>query len=83
MNQRGGGGGGEAPLYVQIIERSLLPFFHDVFPDGHCFLQDNDPKHTSRLACAFFEVNDVHWWKTAESPDANPNENLWHELKDT
>ena len=38
-------------------------------------------KHTSRLACAFFEDNGVHWWKTpAESPDANPIENHWNEL---
>ena len=73
----------KAPLYLQIIERSLLPFLHDVFPDGHRFIQDNDPKHTSRLAHALFEDNGVHWWKTpAESPDANPIENLWLELKE-
>ena len=31
----------------------------------------------------FFEDNGVHWWKTPpESPDANPIENLWHELKE-
>ena len=72
----------KAPLYIQIIERSLLPFLHGAFPDGHRFMQDNDPKYTSRLAHAFFEDNGVHWWKTpAESPDANPIENLWHELK--
>ena len=42
---------------------------------------DNDPKHTSRLARAFFEDNGVHWWKTpAESPDANPIVNRWNEL---
>ena len=46
-------------------------------------MQDNDPKHTSRLARAFFEDNGVHWWKTpAESPDANPIENRWNELKE-
>ena len=32
---------------------------------------------------AFFEDNGVHWGKTPpESPDANPIENLWHELKE-
>ena len=54
----------KAPLYIQIIERSLLSFLHDAFPDGQRFIQDNDPKHTSMLARAFFEDNGVHWWKT-------------------
>ena len=73
----------KAPLYIQILENTLLPFLRDVFPNGHRFMQDNDPKHTSRLARQFMLDNDVHWWKTPpESPDANPIENMWHELKE-
>ncbi len=45
-------------------------------------MQDNDPKHTSRIGKKFLEDNGIHWWKTPpESPDANPIENIWHELK--
>ena len=72
----------DAPLYTQILEEYLVPFIKDVYPDGHKFMQDNDPKHTSRHAQAFFAENSINWWKTPpESPDANPIENLWHELK--
>ena len=46
-------------------------------------MQDNDPKHTSRMAQSFFEANRITWWHTPpESPDCNPIENLWHELKE-
>ena len=46
-------------------------------------MQDNDPKHTSRMANSFMLDNNINWWKTPpESPDCNPIENLWHELKE-
>ena len=70
-------------LYVDILEKTLIPFVRDVFPEAHRFMQDNDPKHTSGLAREFFEAKDIAWSHTpAESPDINPIENLWHELKE-
>ena len=72
-----------ATLYTQILEKTLLPFIRKVYPDGHRFQQDNDPKHTSRHAEEYMEENHINWWRTPpESPDANPIENIWHELKE-
>lgn len=75
-----------APLFIEILERTLLPFIQQVFPPpniSHRFMQDNDPKHTSRAAQAFYSRAGINWWRTpAESPDCNPIENLWHELKE-
>ena len=72
-----------APLFVQILDKSLLPFIKEVFPEGHRFMQDTDPKHCSKRGEKFIEDNGVNWWRTPpESPDLNPSENLWHELKE-
>ena len=69
-------------LYIAILKQTLLPFVSSVYPDGHRMMADNDPKHTSRTATTCLEENGIHWWRTpAESPDLNPIENVWHELK--
>ena len=36
-----------------ILETALLPFVARNFPGGHCFQQDNDPKHTSNYTKTF------------------------------
>ena len=71
----------DADLYCEI-DGFLVPFIRTVYPHHHRFMQDNDPKHTSRWAQDFFNTRGINWWRTPpESPDANPIENLWHELK--
>ena len=73
----------DAPAYVEILQKTLLPFVHEVFPDGHRFMQDNDPKHNSKVGKDFLAASNINWWRTLpESPDLNPIENIWHELKE-
>ena len=63
-------------LYIQILGECLVPFLESVYPNGHRFMQDNDPKHTSIRASTFFANHNINWWKTPpEIPDANPIEN--------
>ena len=70
-------------MCAEILKGTLFPFINRFCPDHH-YMQDNDHKHTSQLVKAFFDSNGVNWWRTPpESPDANPIENLWHELKES
>ena len=43
-----------ADLYIDILRTHLLPFINEKL-QNHRFMQDNDAKHTSRVAKAFFE----------------------------
>ena len=67
--------------YQNILQDHLIPFLAETGPTTR-FMQDNDPKHVSRSTRQWLIDHQVNWFPTPpESPDLNPIELVWHELK--
>jgi len=69
--------------YAEVLRRYAIPTLRKFFPrnDG-IFQEDNARPHTSKVATAVREsanIKTLNW--PAQSPDLNPIESIWHEMK--
>ena len=73
----------DATCYTRILHRNLIPSARAFYPSGHWWLlQDNAPQHTSAATRDWLHNNGVDCLDFPPlSPDLNPIENLWADLK--
>ena len=73
----------DGPFYVSILKSQLLSAVQNMYNKNWRLQQDNDPKHTPKVAQEFIARNRIKIvdWST-NSPDLNLVENVWKIVKD-
>jgi transposase len=81
----GKGGGMDTDRYIsQVLEAHLSPFYHKMEKErpGIVFQQDGAPSHTAKRTKKWLANHNIDLFPhPPNSPDLNPIEPLWHDLK--
>lgn len=69
-------------LGFRYLAKEQIPFIREKFRDYHRFQIDNAPTHINYKIFEYLHENNINYYKSqAQSPDLNPVELVWHDLK--